>query len=272
MSLTDRELDELLRETRGVAREAGALLLEGLTKPKQVTFKGAIDLVTQYDLRAETLIRERLEARFPYIGMLAEESEHAGQGDGGTDKAQRWIVDPLDGTTNFLHGHLFFAVSIGLEDEGALVAGVVEMPALGLTMWARRGGGAFLNGEPVRVSSTPRINASLLATGFPYDRQRVADDNTKEFIAFMKRAQGIRRCGVAAIDLAFVARGIYDGFWEPKLYPWDIAAGIVLVQEAGGHTTDYTGGPVNIEEGWIVASNAIIHPEMLAILKAVRGY
>jgi myo-inositol-1(or 4)-monophosphatase len=266
VSMLPAELDEALGAARVVAAEAGALLLEGLARPKTVTFKGDVNLVTEYDRRAEDLITARLARLFPDFGVLAEESGAAFR----PEAKVRWIIDPLDGTTNFSHGHPVFAVSIGLEDRGASVAGVVVMPGLGRTVWARRGGGAFCDGGPVRVSETADIGAALVATGFPYDRRTAHDDNTREHAAFVKRAQGVRRCGAAAVDLALTACGVYDGYWEPRLKPWDLAAGVVLVREAGGVTTDYDGIEVDIHAGWIVAANPRIHQPMLEILREAR--
>jgi len=198
--------------------------------------------------------------------MLAEEKGASGP----ADASARWIVDPVDGTTNYAHGQLWFAVSIGLEIAGRLVAGAVTLPAFDMALWARQGGGAFCNGEPIRVSKTARLGDCLLATGFPYDRRTANDDNTKEHRAFIKRSQGVRRCGSAAADLALLAKGVYDGFWEPRLHAWDLAAGTVLVREAGGTVTDYHGDPIDIHKGWIVASNGLVHDQMLDVIKQTR--
>ncbi len=266
MSLLDKELDEIVSAARRVAVQAGDLLLLGLNQPKRVEYKGAVDLVTQYDRQAEDFIRQQLKERFYEIDMLAEEN----QGESRKGVSARWIVDPLDGTTNFSHDHPVFAVSIGLEERGELKAGVVTIPTLGLTMWARQGGGAFCNDERIRVSGQKDLCKSLIATGFPYDRRTVRDDNTREFCAFIKKTQGVRRMGAAAVDLALVARGVFDGFFEPRLHPWDLAAGVVLVREAGGNVTDYNGAPIDIHKGWVVASNNRIHNEMLALIKQAR--
>jgi myo-inositol-1(or 4)-monophosphatase len=262
MSFSKEQLDDILGEMRGAATDAGKILLDGLGKPTQIEYKGAVDLVSQYDRRAEDLIRKRLGRSFPDIGMLAEESVDLCD----YKTETKWIVDPLDGTTNYLHGHPFFAVSIGLEDSGSIVAGVIAVPALNLTMWARSGGGTFCNGLKAKVSSNFVLDKSLVATGFPYDRRLSDDDNTRQFVAFMKRSQGVRRCGAAAVDLAFVSKGVYDGFWEPKLHAWDLAAGVLLVNEAGGRVTDYTGGPIDIYKGYVLASNRHIHEEMIEVL------
>jgi myo-inositol-1(or 4)-monophosphatase len=266
MNLTTKDLDEMQVAARQIADEAGMFLLEGLGRDKKIEYKGEVDLVTQYDRMAEDLIKERLSSRFPEIDILAEESA----GDQVSKASTCWIVDPLDGTTNFSHGHPVFAVSIGLQNMGQPVLGVVNMPALNLSVWAREGGGAFCNGEPCHVSSQSSLGNSLVATGFPYDRRSVEDDNTREYKGFIKSAQGVRRCGAAAVDLAFVARGVYDGFFEPRLKPWDLAAGIVLVQEAGGRVTDYDGNPLDIFRGWVVASNNLIHQPLLEVIQIAR--
>lgn len=261
MSFSSVQLDEILREMLRTAADAGKILLKGFGEPTKIEYKGAVDLVSEYDLRAEDLIRGQLGKSFPDIDMLAEESADLC----GDEIQTKWIVDPLDGTTNYLHGHPFFAVSIGLEESGSIVAGVVAIPALDLTMWARRGGGTFADGQRARVSKHTVLDKSLVATGFPYDRRKCNDDNTPQFRAFMKRSQGVRRCGAAAVDLAFVAKGVFDGFWEPKLHAWDLAAGVLLVGEAGGKVTDYTGDPIDIYKGYIVASNGHIHEEMIKV-------
>jgi myo-inositol-1(or 4)-monophosphatase len=164
-----------------------------------------------------------------------------------------------------------FAVFIGLEQAGRPVLGVIEMPALRRRVWGARGVGAFEDGAPLRVSTTALLDEALLATGFPYDRRTAADDNTREHVAFMKRSQGVRRCGAAAIDMALVARGTYDGFWEPRLKPWDLSAGTIIIEEAGGLVTGYDGEPLDTRRAWVVAGNPAIHPQMLSLLSKVRG-
>jgi myo-inositol-1(or 4)-monophosphatase len=267
VTLAPVELDEIVSEARRIAAEAAALLLAGLGKVSAVAYKADVDLVTEYDRRAEDLIVARLRSRFPRFAVRAEES--GVHGDAAAETI--WLVDPLDGTTNFSRGHPVFAVSLGVEHRNELVAGVVTAPALGFSVWARRGGGAFADGAPARVSATARLDAAFVATGFPYDRRTAIDDNTREHVAFVKRALGVRRCGAASIDLAFVARGVYDGFFEPRLRPWDVAAGAVLVAEAGGRVTDYEGAPMDPARGWIAASNGLIHDEMLALVREARS-
>ncbi len=248
------------------AREAGALLAEGHGRRHAVEHKqAAIDLVTEYDRRSEALVVARLRAAFPGDAVLAEE----GGLSGAASARRRWLVDPLDGTTNFAHGLPLFCVSIALEVDGALAVGVVEAPALGLTFAARRGGGATLNGEPIAASDTDALARALVVTGFPYDRQTSDENNFAQFIAFQRRAQGVRRLGAAALDLAFVARGAFDGYWEMKLKAWDVAAGALLVAEAGGRVTGWRGEPPSIDRGAVVASNGRIHDEMLAVIASL---
>ncbi|MBW2275984.1 MAG: inositol monophosphatase, partial [Deltaproteobacteria bacterium] len=191
MTLEPRDLDEIVTGAHAVADQAGALLLEGLHGPKTIDHKGDVDLVTDYDRRAQDLIARGLAERFPGFALLAEEDGAPGDSAATTT----WIVDPLDGTTNFSHGHPLFAISIGLEHEGKLVAGVIDLPALGSRFWARTGSGAFQDGKSISVSTNEDLNRALLATGFPYDRRKSTDDNTAELVALMKRAEGVRRGG-----------------------------------------------------------------------------
>jgi myo-inositol-1(or 4)-monophosphatase len=227
-----------------------------------VSFKGDVDLVTQADLASEELVRRRLGQRFPGHAVLGEERGSTGE----ETAPARWLVDPLDGTTNFSHGHPFFAVSIGLEADGALQVGVVHAPALGLTWTARRGGGATRCRGPARVSRVATLSEALVASGFPANRRTAADDNTAEWARGVKRAQGMRRCGAAAIDLAFVADGTYDAYWEKRLNPWDMAAGAVLVTEAGGRVTGLDGSPLPPWPATVVASNGLLHGQLTELI------
>ncbi len=248
-----------------IAREAAGLLQEGAGRHHLAHTKLLpTDLVTDYDRRSEELIVRRLHAAFPGDQVLAEEG-----GLSGSSSARRWLVDPLDGTTNFAHGLPLFSVSIALEVEGELEIGVVAAPALGWIFAAQRGAGATCNGEPLRVSETASLAESLLVTGFPYDRQTSAENNLAQFVALQQRAQGVRRLGSAALDLALVARGALDGYWEMKLRPWDLAAGTLLVREAGGVVTDWRGGGVAIDRGAAVATNGRIHTQLLATLASL---
>jgi myo-inositol-1(or 4)-monophosphatase len=248
------------------ARAAGSLLLEELDHVRRIAYKDSpINLVTEMDARAETLIVDRLRATFPGDAVLTEE---AGLHPGGSGR--RWIVDPLDGTTNYAHGLPVFAVSIALEVEGRLTLGVAFDPARDELFLATRGGGATLNDRPLAVSTTGTLGESLLTTGFPYDIRETADTNLREHGVFSLRARAVRRLGSAVIDLAWLAAGRFDGYWELRLAPWDAAAGVLLVQEAGGRVTGLRGEPLDLGAPSIVASNGRIHAAMLAILEETR--
>ena len=244
-----------------VARRAGQLLHEGLAGPREIRYKGAIDLVTEMDVAAEKLILEAIRGRFPDHAVLAEESGASEPATSG----YKWVVDPLDGTTNYAHGLPIFCVSIGLEKDGEPVLGVIYAPVLGEMYAAEAGKGATLNGKPIRVSTVDDVQKSLLVTGFPYDVQ-VKQTNLHHFAKFIHQAQAVRRLGSAAIDLAWVAAGRFDGFWEPRLAPWDLCAGTVLVREAGGRVTGYGGGPFSIYGKEVLATNGRVHDAMIATL------
>jgi myo-inositol-1(or 4)-monophosphatase len=223
--------------------------------------------VTQADRASEQVIVSMLRQAFPDHSIRAEEGSDSGSSDGPI-----WFVDPLDGTTNFAHGFPVFAVSMALLDEAGLAVGIVYDPLRDECFSAIRGGGAALNGAPIRVSTCPDIDHALLATGFPYDRRTVADNNTTAFGVLIRRCQGIRRAGAAALDLAYVACGRLDGYWEMRLQPWDVAAGMLIVREAGGIVTDYQGNagqPATILSQQIVASNGQFHAEILSSLREV---
>jgi myo-inositol-1(or 4)-monophosphatase len=249
------------------AREAGRMLRDELGRARRIRFKGTpTNLVTEMDGRAEALIVERLRRHFPDDAVLAEE-----QGAAPGTSGRRWIIDPLDGTTNYAHGVPVYAVSIALEVRGRLILGVVYDPSQEELFWAERGGGAFLNGARLAVSTTATLNESLLATGFPYNVREVARNNLVEYGAFSLRSQGVRRMGSAVIYLAYVAAGRLDGYWELRLGAWDVAAGGLMVEEAGGRVTDLTGGALNLDAPEIVASNGRVHDEMLRTLEEVRA-
>lgn len=245
------------------ARDAGHLLLEKFGRITTVTKKGDINLVTEADLASEALIIERIKSYYPKHAILAEEAGNAVVADGaGTWK---WIIDPLDGTTNYAHGYPCFAVTLALEHEGEVVIGVTLDPTRDELFAAEKGRGATLNGKPIAVSSTDDLGNSLICTGFPYDFKR-KDDFARHLTAFLMQSRGVRRDGSAAIDLAYVACGRFDGFWEEGLNPWDMAAGKLLVEEAGGWVTDYSGAAFDIYRPPICASNGKIHNAMLAVL------
>jgi myo-inositol-1(or 4)-monophosphatase len=250
-----------------IARAAGDLLRRELHGPRRIVFKGSpTNLVTEMDARAEALIVDGLLAAFPGDAILAEErGAQAGR------SGRRWIIDPIDGTTNYAHGLPAYAVSIALEVGGRVQLGVVYDPSHDELYVAERGGGAFCNDTRLAVSTTAALDDSLLTTGFPYDIRVNADNNLKEYAVFATRSRAVRRFGSAVIDLAWVACGRYDGFWELRLGPWDVAAGGLLVEEAGGRLTSITGEPLDLERPTLVASNGRIHDAMLAVLTEVRG-
>jgi myo-inositol-1(or 4)-monophosphatase len=246
-----------------LAREVGDLLQHERSGARRIAFKGSpTNLVTEMDARAEALIVDRLTAEFPDDAVLAEErGARAGR------SGRRWIIDPLDGTTNYAHGLPLFGVSIALEDAGGVVLGVVYDPSQRELFVAERGRGAFCNDVRLAVSSAETLDASLLATGFPYDIRTNPDNNLKEYAAFSVRARGVRRLGSAVLYLAWVAAGRFDGYWERNISPWDVAAGVALVREAGGYVTDLAGGDAPFVTGNIVAGNEAIHRELMRTLK-----
>jgi len=252
-----------LREAAiGMAREAGALLSAGYGTIHAPERKGRIDLVTEFDRRSEALLLERLRQRFPEHAVLAEESGlHATVG-----APARWLIDPLDGTTNFAHNYPFFCVSIAVEAAGELLAGAVFDPVRDEMFAAARGEGATLNGARVRVSDVERLEDALLVSGFPYDVREHPERHVPLFQAFLVRAQGVRRDGSAALNLCYLAMGRFDGFWEGHLSPWDMAAGALIVREAGGLVTRYDGGPFILEGRQILATNGRLHEEMKVVL------
>jgi|AMFO01.1.fsa_nt_gi myo-inositol-1(or 4)-monophosphatase len=251
-----------------VAREAGRILMEGYGRRQRVDRKGWRDLVSETDLAAQRAIAAILERERPGDGLLAEEAlQRPGR------SGRRWIVDPLDGTTNFVHGHPMFCVSLALEEEGEVTLGVIWAPYLGELFWAVRGRGGRFRAEslgweaPLRVSATAELAEALLSTGFPYLQAERRNTNLGNFQRVTLRARGVRRGGSAALDLAYVACGRFDGFWELYLNPWDVAAGALMVQEAGGRVGDLSGGAL-WRTGWeIVATNGRIHEALAACLE-----
>jgi myo-inositol-1(or 4)-monophosphatase len=258
---TTKPLNDPLETALAVAYDAGAVLLQRLREPREVAEKAQrADLVTDADRAAERVAIERLRREYPTATILAEESgRHAGTG------ADRWIVDPIDGTTNFAHGYPLFCVSIAYERDGELVAAVVHAPAMNETFAAQRGAGARLNDRVISVSRVERLADAMTCTGFkPADYSR----NARQFEAVSNRAQAVRRDGAAALDLAYVACGRFDAFWEFDLSPWDVAAGTLLVHEAGGTVTRVDGSPPALDARSILASNGRIHAEIGRVLSA----
>lgn len=255
--------------------QAGELLRRRLGRVREVRYKHPTDLVTEMDRAVEALFARALQRRFPEHELLSEEREEAAGRDpwrrprGGR---VRWVLDPLDGTTNYAHGLPHFAVSVGIEIAGGVELGAVADPMLGETFFARRGRGARCNGRRVRVSDTRRMDQALLATGFPYDVRTTRENNFACFEAAARASQAVRRTGSAALNLCYVAAGRFDGFWELKLKPWDVAAGSLLIEEAGGRITDLGEGAFDLYGGAILASNGRLHSELARVLdKARRG-
>lgn len=261
---------ELVQEALVAARAAATILEGGWRTNPEVSYKGRVDLVTEFDRASEHLLREELALRTGF-GIVGEE-------EGGTAAATgpTWYVDPLDGTTNFVHGHPYFCVSIGLVENGAPVVGVVLAPALRIE-WAGAVEGAYetalapgarrdatRNGEACQVSTTDELMRALLATGFPYDVHTSPDNNLDRFVRLIRKSQAIRRCGSAAMDLCHVAEGTFDGYWERKLKPWDLAAGAAIVVAAGGTLSSFEGGRAIVTEGHLLATNGLIHGALLA--------
>ncbi|WP_298431634.1 inositol monophosphatase family protein [Geobacter sp.] len=254
-------MERYLETAVRAARCAGELQSERLWCEHEIRFKGEIDLVTEVDRACEELIVGMIRDAFPDHDILAEENRYDTTG-----SRFRWVIDPLDGTTNYAHGFPWFGVSIALEIDGEVRLGVVCHPMMNELFTAVKGEGARLNGRPISVSRRHPLKGCLLATGFPYDRTRDNENNFDNFFNFQFAARAVRRAGAAALDLAYVAAGRLDGYWEIKLKPWDVAAGQLLVTEAGGRVTNHAGEPHSIHDHRILASNGLIHEEMLAVL------
>jgi myo-inositol-1(or 4)-monophosphatase len=247
---------DFLTPMQDLAREAGALLISYFGKVS-IEYKGDADLVTQADRSSEKLIVERIRKQWPHHDLIGEEGSRT---ETGSD--YRWYVDPLDGTTNFAHGYPVFCVSMGLEYKGELLAGVVYDPTRDEMFAAAKGSGAQLNGRAIRVSKTARLKESLVATGFP-SHKRHKNPNINFYHQITLRSHGVRRAGSAALDLCYVACGRYDAFWEFNLNSWDTAAGVLLVHEAGGKVTNFRGEPFSIDSRQVLATNGVLHAEML---------
>ena len=245
------------------AREAGAILLAEFDRPVKISYKGEVDIVTQADKRSEQAIVSRLRSHFPKHAIVAEEG-------GGTESESpfRWHVDPLDGTTNFAHGYPCFAVSLGLEEAGELIVGVIFQPVSGELFTAVKGDGAYLNQKKIEVSRIEKLATSLLCTGFP-SVKRSQNPNIHYYWDFTLRSHGVRRDGSAAMDLASVACGRFEGFWEFGLHTWDTAAGVLLVREAGGVVSQFDGQPYRLGDRELLASNGRVHEEMKEVATSI---
>jgi myo-inositol-1(or 4)-monophosphatase len=261
-----REDDRFLQVAMTAAKEAGRIQMLHLGHSHSIEYKGEIDPVTIVDKLCEKAIVQMISDTFPDHDFLTEESPFEGKG-----SPWRWVIDPLDGTTNYFHGFPFFCVSIGLEVNREVRLGVVYSPVLSEIFHAEKGKGAFLNGSRLSVSRNNDLNRSFLSTGFPYDVREHPDRYLRYFRQFLIKSFGIRRPGSAAIDLCYLAAGRFDGFWELKLHAWDVAAASLIVTEAGGKMTDFQGQPFDIYSEEALASNGLIHEEMLEIMKEMNS-
>ena len=244
------------------AKRAGEIIRENFHKKKLIDYKGRINLVTNVDREAEKVVIETIKNYYPKHNILTEETEYAQD----PDQEYCWVIDPLDGTTNYVHGFPFVCVSIALQRNGKSIVGVVYNPILHELFHAEKGKCSFRNNEPVSVSGNADFSKSLLATGFPYDMLNDERNNIQNFAQVIKNCRGIRRPGSAAIDICYVACGVFDGYWELELYPWDTAAGIVILDEAGGKVSKFDGSEFSIFDKEIVASNGKVHEELLKVL------
>lgn len=255
-------MDERLEFAVQCVFESGRIQRDHFERGLTIHHKGEIDIVTEVDIACQKRIVELIEAEYPGDEVIAEEKENIYG-----ENRNRWIVDPLDGTTNYAHGYPFFCTSIAYEEEGEIILGVVYNPIFEELFVARKGQGAFLNGERIQVSVIEDMKQALLSTGFPYDLPTSARNNIDNFLSFLYLAQAIRRDGSAALNLCYLACGRFDGFWELKLHPWDVAAGCLVVTEAGGRVTDFRGNPVSVYGDELLATNGLIHKTMATVLE-----
>ena len=259
-----RSDDRFLRLAIAAAKEAGRIQIAHYGRAHTIEYKGKIDPVTEVDKLCERAIIEMISRTFPDHDILSEETSFEEKG-----SSWKWIIDPIDGTTNYIHEYPCFCVSIGLEVEEVVQTGVVYNPLLDELFTAQKGEGAFLNRSRITVSRRDELDGSFLCTGFPYDVREQSDFYLQYFRAFITRSFALRRPGSAVLDLCYVAAGRFDGFWEMKLHPWDVAAASLIVMEAGGEITDFKGNPFSIYSEEILASNGLIHEAMLQVMKEV---
>jgi myo-inositol-1(or 4)-monophosphatase len=248
-----------------ISKEAGELIKSAFGKTHSIEFKtNELNLVTETDKASEKLITDFIKKNYPSHGILAEEGSEANK-----SAEYLWVIDPLDGTTNFAHGLPIFAVSIGVQKNGETIAGVVYDVMRDIVFSAEKGNGSFENGKRINVSKNSNLGHSVLVTGFPYDIGENPDKAFERFIAFLKHARGIRRLGSAAIDFCYVANGVFDGFWEVSLHPWDMCAGKLIVEEAGGLVTNFDGKLIDIYSQQILATNKFIHQKMIGVMRSI---
>lgn len=259
--IPDNQLKNITAFARETAFMAGKILLKKSKHHNHIAYKGRVNLVTDADLASEKYIKNAIYKQFPDHSILAEEEASCEK-----ESDFRWIIDPLDGTTNFAHSFPFYCVSIALEYRDTIISGVIYDPLREEMFYACSGGGSFLNRKRISVSKQSKLEKSLLATGFPYDIGSSRENNLKQFGKFARLAQGVRRAGSAALDLCYLASGRFDGFWELKLHPWDTAAGILIVKQAGGKVTDFDGQKYSIYDKYILATNGKIHGQMKKVL------
>jgi myo-inositol-1(or 4)-monophosphatase len=255
-------MNDLLEFAVDLAFEAGRIQKRRYRERHSIFHKGEINIVTDVDLACQERMMSLIARRFPNDRVISEEKDNIFDGGG-----NRWIIDPIDGTTNYAHGYPFFCSSVAYEAGGKVVCGAVYNPIFDELFFAEAGKGSYLNGRRLTVSRTGELKQSLLVTGFPYDINTSNVNNIDHFVSFLYRAQAVRRDGSAALNLSYVAAGRFEGFWELKLNSWDMAAGMLILTEAGGVVTDLAGGPFSIYGGQIVASNGLVHQEMLKVLK-----
>jgi len=259
--MTPKEFDKALCYIAKLAKGVGDYTYRLSHRKKCIAYKGKVDLITQFDKKSQDLIIKGLTKEFPDFGILSEENVDKRQ-----NKNIKWIVDPLDGTTNFAHDLPIWSITIALEVEGEVVLGVVYDPTRMEMFSAVKGRGASLNGKKIQVSKTRRLDKSLLVTGFPYDVRESRNNNLSHFANFTVRAQAVRRLGSAALDLGYTACGRFDGYWEIRLSPWDQAAGSLILKEAGGRVTNFKGRPFNIYGDEVLGTNGLIHHQMMKVL------
>jgi myo-inositol-1(or 4)-monophosphatase len=251
-----------------LSKEAGELIRNAFGKTHSIEFKtNELNLVTETDKASEKLITDFIRKKYPSHGILAEEGSEANPDKVGTEYL--WVIDPLDGTTNFAHGLPIFSVSIGIQKNGETVAGVVYDVMREVVFSAVKNSGSFENGKRINVNKNENLGHGILVTGFPYDIRENPDKAFERFIEFLKHARGIRRLGSAAIDFCYVANGVFDGFWEVSLHPWDLCAGKLIVEEAGGLVTNFDGNSINIYSKQILATNAFVHQKMIEVMRSV---
>ena len=257
-------MDKFFEIASIAARQAGKIIKDYFHKPKVISYKGRIDLVTNVDKKAEDIIIKIIKKSYPNHNILTEESEHSYN----PNQEFCWVIDPLDGTTNYVHKFPFVSVSIALQKNQESILGIVYNPILEEFFYSEIGKGSFRNGNRISVSKTSIISNAFLSTGFPYKINDEKRNNISNFAKIIRRCRGIRRAGSAAIDLCYVATGIFDGFWELELSPWDTAAGILIIKQAGGTITNFDGSKFSIFNKEIIATNGHIHKELLNILNS----